>query len=116
MKNIRKREKQMSEENNGFSWEAHEREKILRELSKYSDKSQVVAMILCIVFAGAHYYYVGRIRRGLLYTFTAGFLFIGTFGDFLVISSGRFKDAQGRYLNMPKRKTLILQLKQIRGR
>ncbi|MBR5564691.1 MAG: TM2 domain-containing protein [Roseburia sp.] len=98
----------------GFSGSLSEEQEILNELNKYSEKNQVVAMILCIVFAGAQYYYVGRIGKGLLYTFTGGFFLIGTFLDFFVIASGNFKDAQGRYLNMPKREGLLLKLRGVR--
>lgn len=83
----------------GFSNVSVDEQEILEELDKYSDKNQKLCMVLCIIFAGAHYYYVGKIGKGLLYTFTGGFLFIGTIIDFFIITSGRFKDKNGRFLN-----------------
>lgn len=100
--------------NSGFSNVAYEEKRVRAELDKYSHKNQLVAMIWCIVFAGAHYFYVGRFGRGLLYMATGGFLLIGTFIDFFVIASGNFKDSEGRYLNEPKKAELEIKLHNIR--
>lgn len=96
-----------------YSEIAYEEKRIVAELEKLSNKNQRIAMVLSIVFAGAHYYYVGRIGKGLLYTFTGGFLFIGTLLDFFMIASGRFKDKDGRYLNDPKRYSLEQELQNL---
>jgi TM2 domain-containing membrane protein YozV len=62
-----------------------------------SDKSKMVALILCILggFFGLHYFYVGRIGKGLLYLCTAGLFGIGWFIDIIVIVAGGFKDNAG---------------------
>lgn len=44
---------------------------------------------------GGHYYYVGRIGKGLLYTCTAGLLLFGWLFDLFAILGGTFKDAAG---------------------
>jgi restriction system protein len=59
-----------------------------------SDKSKKTALLLCIFLGifGAHYFYVGRIGKGLLYLFTAGLFAIGWLVDIFVILSGSFRD------------------------
>lgn len=93
----------------GFSGASFEEKRILKELDQLSKKKQLVAMVLCLI-AGGQYYYVGRFRRGLLYTLTGGFLLIGSAIDFFIIASGRFKDKDGRFLNDPQRFKLELEL------
>ena len=65
-----------------------------------SPKSKVVALIICIFFGefGIHYFYVGRIGKGLLYLFTFGLFGIGWFIDIIRIACGTFRDQQGYYL------------------
>lgn len=65
-----------------------------------SDKSKKTALLLCVFLGiiGAHYYYVGRIGRGLLATFTLNFLMIGWIIDIIRIAMGKFKDNIGNYL------------------
>lgn len=65
-----------------------------------SDKSKTVALILCILlgYLGIHYYYVGRIGRGLLATFTMNFFFIGWILDIINILLGKFRDNVGNPL------------------
>jgi restriction system protein len=67
-----------------------------------SDKKKWIAFVLCLALGmmGAHYFYVGRFGRGLLYLFTAGLFGIGWLVDIFVILVGGFKDAGG----MPLRK------------
>lgn len=50
-------------------------------------KSKWVALILCFFlgFIGAHKFYEGKVGMGILYLFTAGFLGIGVFIDFIAI-------------------------------
>lgn len=62
-----------------------------------SDKSKKTALLLCAFggMLGLHHYYVGNIGKGLLYSFTAGLLLFGWFGDLIKISTGGFKDNAG---------------------
>lgn len=62
-----------------------------------SDKSKVVALILCIFFGvlGIHYFYVGRVGRGLIALFTGNWFGIGWIIDIVVIATGGFKDNAG---------------------
>ena len=62
-----------------------------------SDKSKTTALLLCIFggYFGLHYFYVGRIGKGLLYFFTFGLFFIGWIMDIISISTGGFKDNGG---------------------
>ncbi|MEA4901899.1 TM2 domain-containing protein [Desulfitobacterium sp.] len=64
-----------------------------------SEKSKKTALILCCLgffcFAGLHYFYVGRIGKGLLYLFTLGFFLIGTIADVFKIAGGGFVDSAG---------------------
>lgn len=62
-----------------------------------SNKSKGVALLLCIFLGGlgAHYFYVGRLFKGLLYLFTAGLFGFGWIIDIFVILFGRFKDSNG---------------------
>ena len=66
----------------------------------YSRKSQIVALILCLLFGmlGVHYFYVGKIGMGLLYLFTGGLLGIGWIVDIIRIIAGIFRDKDGLYL------------------
>lgn len=62
-----------------------------------SDKSKKTALILCIFlgFFGAHYFYVGRWGKGLLYLFTGGLFVIGWITDIFSILLGQFRDNVG---------------------
>lgn len=62
-----------------------------------SDKSKKTALILCIFLGpiGAHYFYVGRWGKGLLYLFTGGLFFIGWLTDIFAILTGKFRDNVG---------------------
>ena len=66
----------------------------------YSGKSQIIALILCLLFGalGVHYFYVGRIGMGLLYLFTGGLFGIGWIVDIIRIIAGIFRDKDGFYL------------------
>ena len=65
-----------------------------------SPKSKTVALLLCVFFGliGAHYYYVGRIGRGILATLTANFLCFGWIIDIFTILSNKFYDNTGMLL------------------
>lgn len=65
-----------------------------------SNKSKKKALLICIFlgFFGGHYYYVGRIGMGLLYTFTLGLFMLGWIVDIFRILLGKFQDNTGVYL------------------
>ncbi len=65
-----------------------------------SDKKRKIALLLCIFggLLGAHYFYVGRIGRGLLAVLTINFCAFGWFADTYKIAMGKFKDNVGMYL------------------
>ncbi len=69
--------------------------------SKYttmsSDKSKKTALLMCIFggWFGLHQYYVGNIKKGLLYTFTFGVFCIGWIIDIIKILLGSFRDNVG---------------------
>ena len=65
-----------------------------------SSKSKKTALLSCIFggWCGIHYFYVGRIGKGLLYLFTFGLFCIGWFYDIYPIVSGKFKDSHGSLL------------------
>lgn len=63
-----------------------------------SDKKKSTALLLCIFLGGigAHYFYVGRIGRGILCWITLGNFFgIGWIIDIIRIATGGFKDNVG---------------------
>lgn len=62
-----------------------------------SSKSKGTALVLCILlgYLGAHYFYVGRAGKGILYFLTAGLFGIGWIIDIISIATGSFKDNLG---------------------
>lgn len=68
-------------------------------VTQTSDKSKTTALILCCIgylgIGGLHYFYVGRIGKGLLYLITGGLFIIGTIADTIKIASGGFVDNVG---------------------
>lgn len=62
-----------------------------------SHKKRKTAFWLCVFLGifGGHYFYVGRMGRGLLAMFTLNFFFMGWFVDLIRIWRGRFKDYNG---------------------
>lgn len=71
-------------------------------VTSVSDKSKKTALKCAIFggFVGAHYFYVGRYGRGLLYACTFGLLTIGWILDIVKVLSGGFLDNS----NQPLRK------------
>lgn len=67
-----------------------------------SEKSGIVALLLCIFFGGIglHRFYVGKIGTGLLMIFTLGGLGIWSFIDLISIVCGKFKDKQGNCIKL----------------
>ncbi|WP_306568938.1 TM2 domain-containing protein [Faecalispora jeddahensis] len=64
-----------------------------------SEKKKKTALILCCLgfaaLGGLHYFYVGRIGRGILYFFTCGLFLFGTIFDLIKIATGGFVDNAG---------------------
>ena len=62
-----------------------------------SPKSQGVAILLCFFLGlfGAHRFYVGKTKTGIVQAVTLGGLGIWALLDFIFLVCGRFKDAQG---------------------
>ena len=69
-------------------------------VSVTSDKKKWTTFWLCFFFGyfGVHYFYVGRIGRGIIAFLTLNFFFFGWFIDIIVILLGRFKDNVGQPL------------------
>ena len=65
-----------------------------------SDDSRLAAFLLCLLigFTGAHRFYVGKVGTGIIWLFTAGFLFVGQIYDLVLIATGEFRDINGRRL------------------
>ncbi|MBR4446091.1 MAG: TM2 domain-containing protein [Solobacterium sp.] len=63
-------------------------------------KSRFTAFILCLFLGvfGAHYFYVNRMKMGIVYLLTVGLFGFGWMYDILMIALGKFCDDQGRYL------------------
>jgi hypothetical protein len=81
--------------------------KLIYELSGLqSEKNKTTALCLCIFlgYFGAHYFYVNRIGKGLIYFLTVGLFGIGWIIDIFVILTGNFKDSFGAQLrNAPQK-------------
>ncbi len=62
-----------------------------------SDKDRWIALLLCIFLGpfGAHRFYVGDIKMGVLYLFTAGIFGLGCLYYFVIILLGSFRDKYG---------------------
>jgi restriction system protein len=62
-----------------------------------SDKSKMMALILCFLGGGMglHYFYVGRIKTGLIRMITLNFFGIGWIIDMVTIVVGGFRDNVG---------------------
>lgn len=70
-----------------------------------SDKNKDTALIMCILggWFGLHQYYVGNIKKGLLYTFTFGICMAGWLIDTIKILLGSFRDNVGASLRATKK-------------
>ncbi len=62
-----------------------------------SPKNKNAALLLCFFLGllGAHLFYAGRWKKGLVYLFTGGLLSFGWLIDIFLISANRFKDSEG---------------------
>ena len=65
-----------------------------------SDKSRLVALLLCFFFGylGLHRFYVGKLGTGVLWLITGGIFGIGAIFDLVLLVLGSFKDANQRPL------------------
>ena len=70
-----------------------------------SDKNKDTALKLCIFggIIGLHQYYVGNIKKGILYSFTMGLFMIGYIFDVFKILLGTFRDNAGMPLRARKK-------------
>lgn len=85
----------------GFSNLTEKEKQLQAEVERWSPKSTTLCILLSLIHC--HYFYVGRIGRGILTLCTANFLYIGFIIDLLIIVAGKFKDKSGRYVNSAKR-------------
>jgi hypothetical protein len=71
------------------------------EPSEPSEKSRGVALALAAILGpfGAHRFYVGRPRSGVLMLATIGGLGIWYLYDLIVVAAGEFEDGSGRRLS-----------------
>ncbi len=62
-----------------------------------SYKSKLTALLLCIFmgYFGIHYFYVGKVFKGLVYLFTGGLFGLGWLIDIARIAVGSFRDSWG---------------------
>lgn len=63
-----------------------------------NNKNKIVALILCVLFGmfGAHCFYVGKTKTGIIYLFTFGLFGIGWIKDIISIANGTYKDSRGQ--------------------
>ena len=69
--------------------------------SDYSDKSRLITLILASLLGpfGAHRFYTGRTKSGILMAATLGGVGIWYLYDIIVVAAGGFQDAQGRLVS-----------------
>ena len=69
-------------------------------MSSTSQKSKVVAALLCFFLGGfgIHRFYTGHTVLGIIYLFTGGIFLIGVIVDFVMILTGSYKDKSGQPL------------------
>lgn len=69
-----------------------------RDATPHSDKKRLTALLLCTILGslGLHRFYVGRNLSGVLFLVTLGGFIVGGVFDVIMISTGEFRDAEGR--------------------
>jgi hypothetical protein len=70
----------------------------VKETSAVSDKKRLLTLLICLPFGifGAHHFYAGKIKTGLLMLLTIGGLGIWYVIDCLIVLFGEFADNEGR--------------------
>ena len=70
----------------------------VKETSAVSDKKRLLTLLICLLFGifGAHHFYAGKIKTGLLMLLTIGGLGIWYVIDCLIVLFGEFADNEGR--------------------
>lgn len=65
-----------------------------------SQKSKFITLLLAIFlgYFGAHYFYLGRYGKGVLYAFTVGLFGFGWFVDIYLVLRGKMTDSKGLYV------------------
>lgn len=103
-------EPDMAIRNAGYEFKSKldlEKEKVDKELKKYSYKSSTTTLLFTFFpIAGLHRLTNGKILSGLLFAVTGGGLLLWMIFDMLLIAAGKFTDAEGRYINSSKRSEL----------
>ena len=76
-------------------------EPLYTPMDKRSDKSRLLALMLCIFLGifGAHKFYLGKHGIGLLYLLTLGIFAYGWLIDLFILAFGSPKDKDGYRLN-----------------
>jgi hypothetical protein len=66
--------------------------------SSVSDRSRTVTLLLAVLLGpfGAHRFYTGRARSGVLMALTVGGVGIWYLYDIIVVAGGGFRDGEGR--------------------
>jgi hypothetical protein len=66
-----------------------------------SERSRTVAVVLAAILGpfGAHRFYTGRVKSGVLMALTLGGAGIWYLYDLIVVAAGDFRDAQGRVVS-----------------
>lgn len=96
----------------GFSYQTKlqmQQAEIMKEMEKYSHKSTLATMILCLCLM--HRLTNGKILTGLLQIATIGGFFVWMMYDLMMIGSGKFTDGNGRYINSEKAMSLQREMK-----
>lgn len=68
--------------------------------SDISDRSRLVALLLAIFMGpfGAHRFYAGKVKSGILMALTLGGLGIWYLYDLILVAGGGFRDSEGRLI------------------
>ena len=71
---------------------------VVKETSAVSDKKRLLTLLICLPFGifGAHHFYAGKIKTGILMLVTIGGLGIWYIIDCLIVLFGEFTDNEGR--------------------
>ncbi|ACN93419.1 TM2 domain protein (plasmid) [Borreliella finlandensis] len=62
-----------------------------KHAQKPYNRTTIFLLCLLLGFLGAHRFYVGKTRTGLLYLFTGGFLLVGALIEIINISKNTFQ-------------------------